>query len=90
MSFLSSRGNSPPVKDPGLGIRSLRKLRSHLDREMDVLDQLEASLGENTKLAASGTSSQLQQARGDIRRNLFHMTVVQDDMSHYRVIGHIH
>ena len=80
MSFLSSRGNSPPVKDPGLGIRSLKKLKNQLEKEMEVLDQLEASLDDPDQ--AAGT----ELGGGDVRRKLFNAVVYQGGAAFMGVI----
>ena len=79
MSFPSRQGNSPPVRDTGIGIRSLEKLKNQFDREMEVLDQLEASL---TDSAHAGNP----QGGGDVRRQLFHVTLNHDHASRPRVI----
>ena len=79
MSFLSSRGDSPPVKDPGLGIRGLEKLKSQLGREMEVLDQLEASLNEPSQAGASPQEI----TRDHVRRQLFYRRVGWADASYW-------
>ena len=80
MSFPSRQGNSPPVRDTGLGIRSLGKLKNQFDKEMEVLDQLEASLTDSAQ--AGGP-----RGGGDVRRQLFHMTLNHDHASGSRVIA---
>ena len=86
MSFLSNPGNSPPVKDPGLRIRSLRKLKDQFGREMEVLDQLEASLSLSDSAQAAEPHG--VQAGGDVRRELFQDGAInEDDILRYMVIA---
>ena len=80
MSFLSSRGNSPPVKDPGLGIENLKKLKSQLEREMNVLDQLEASLSDSAQAPGA------EQTGDGVRRKLFNVRVGHGSTGYFRVI----
>ena len=79
MSFPSRQGSSPPVRDTGLGIRSLKVLKNQLDREMEVLDQLEASLSDSAQAGAPRRES-------DVRRQLFHMNSNNNYVSRPRVI----